>query len=304
VDSLQGPILRYLENFAPLDDPFSSTEPEDGDGPRLKPSKSDIARTCFLQALHDIERHGIEGNPLQVLKQDVLSKLSDIKKNSEGRSAYERRFYSDVAACKQAFSEALDHWARDCWLVVPSRTGTGVIPAKWVLTYAKALCDEWIEGRSGSGVMPWWTRQFQLPAEGQGGVLCIPMDDPSCRPDEPLKDFKKRVRKAVTAYLRNREAGRSLDAPLPLSNGRKASGDIPGTQTPRLDHYKWLVLYQCCRWSLEVIREESPRLGTASLLTTVGIWRGVQRAAALVGLKLRPGPLTRKAAKRVPKRRF
>jgi hypothetical protein len=102
------------------------------------------------------------------------------------------------------------------------------------------------------------------------------MNQPDQLEDETLQDFKSRARKAFNVYLK----GLSLRKQIRPDRRKRV---MPKRKEPKLDHYEWLVLYQCCGWRLAQIREHYPHVGTLP-----AIWMGIRDKAGILRLALRP----------------
>jgi hypothetical protein len=190
----------------------------------------------------------------------------------------------DAARREAACKAILEAWAIECWLVEQTG-GPALKPAGWIVEEAQDCCQLWnrpaggdtpgsLAGSVGTAFSkglppPPWLEPF--------GGLTIPMDNPRRRDDETWPDFKKRARKALTRHLKRMSGGKDPWPAVPKTL------QVPKARSPKLDHFEWLVLYQCCAWRLAAIRALYPHVGTDS-----AIYMGLKEKADLIGLALRP----------------
>jgi hypothetical protein len=249
--------------------------------PPASPSGTEVeaARLNFIVAMHELANEDIPNNPLSTLVQEVWpewqrSGANPVTISTRFRyiSAKERRD-REATTCGRR-REIIEQWARRFGLV------SGVEPADWIVSYAENLClklsgelreEPTTLGQHGSAQ----DQKRQAPP-WLGGLL-VPMADPYQREGESIAQFKKRARRALTVHL-HAFAGKR-DPKLTASEGKKRTGKC---EPQKLDHFKWLVLFQCCRRKLREIRANHTHIDSDQ-----AIWLGVKRMAALVGITLR-----------------
>ena len=250
--------------------------------------KQEIARVNFLMALFNLETRGVVNNPRQRLRDETWPKWHEILHHRE--AAPRRLLYHEH--CEEqlrrqaAANEVLAAWARDCWLLEQSGDNASR-PAEWILARAREWCQEWSRNESGVPSEPWWARirptednatdssSIDLQAPAPLGGLAIPMAHPSPLPGEPSRDFKRRVRAALTVHLQQLERSRAARP--------KKRTDLQKSRPYKLDHYEWLILHQCCKCLLKSIRQEYRYINTDQ-----AVWMGLKEKATLIGLELRP----------------
>lgn len=206
-------------------------------------SAEDARKNLFL-ALWELRADGrVPRDPLSVLFED----FGALTKNSAGRFHYIATHERHAVA---------ERWAREF--------AANKKPPTWLVSWAEArapIAEATPIGGNGA--------RMPLPLLG---VLIIPMQDPSRYPHEDLGAYKKRVRKAVTAYLRRVGSPNSRKAAI----GPKPVGKLAAY---KLDHYKWFILFQWCKWTLRQIRTEFTGIGTER-----GVSLAIHRTAKLLGI--------------------
>lgn len=120
------------------------------------------------------------------------------------------------------------------------------------------------------------------------------MDHAIPYPGEPWRQFDKRARKALTAHLRLLRHTRDLAAPKDFGINRKTARRRSRKSEASV-HFEWLILFQCCRWPLNKIWENTfPQVGERD---GRAIWQGLSDKAKLLNLELRRVKHSRKADK-------
>jgi hypothetical protein len=176
--------------------------------------------------------------------------------------------------------EIIEEWARRFWLL-----GTDGEPADWIVAYAGDLCQklsgEWREGRTTLSQLNSVSGPRQLGP--WIGALVIPMTDPTPRDGEAFANFRKRARNAFAVHLHQLESthGRN-NAVVPVAPQSAAD------YGPKKLHFRWFVLYQCCKWKLSRIHAESGySVGNLAAKDFNVIYQAIKRKATLVQLSLR-----------------
>jgi hypothetical protein len=243
------------------------------------------ARNDFILAMQQLAEERIPDDPHSALVEVAFPAWRDAGRTSKS-SSDSRRFrfrpeqqHADERAKLELRKQILNAWARYFWLVDKDRQ-----PVDWILEYAEARCQK-LSGEWRAGP----TRLGRLLGERSTshpwiGALVIPMIDPRPGKGELFADFKKRARHALTVHLLHWERrnvqgeGASPTANCAAENKAKS-----------LHHYRWLVLYQCCRWKLEKIQAEfGSTVGNPKDKEFTAIWLGLSRKAELLRLLLRP----------------
>jgi len=260
----------------------------------LPDAKRDIARNRFLIALLEIDREGYAGklvndNPLKLLRDLVLPKWHSAMHSPQPAPRRRSNNFLDYLAEKDqtgaSVSEILNQWAADCGLMESDQDGK-LRPAGWMIAFAKQFCTGLSSVELGQAEPPWWAKRATKSIGSAEGTIItptgmfVPMENPAPRPDESLKDFKRRARNAFTAYLHVWEHTRALAAPEGIGTSRRKTALKSGRKGDVLDHFRWLALYQCCRgWSLKKIAPDG--------LTEQAISQGLREKAKLIGLEIR-----------------
>jgi hypothetical protein len=250
---------------------------------QIPASKLDLAREDFISAMMRLAEEQIPNNPHTALVEEILPKwqvagstpataehLTSRRHRFRWASAEERA--KQAEARKQARLQIIEKWTLRFWLV-----GTDGKPADWIVKYAELLCQT-LSGERRDGA----TRLGHPSGDRGPAIMLLPvlMKDPFPRDNEPFAEFKKRARHAVTAHLKRLEKTHALkNAVAPVA------AKLAASPSPRkLDHCRWLVLYQCCAWTLADIKEKYGQ----HVNDDNAIWKGVQRKAQVLGIKLRP----------------
>lgn len=247
------------------------------------------AHLNFLLAALEIEKYGyegkpVEGNPLQVLRNRVWPEWHRAMHSQRPVSA--KRNYLKFLAHKDektgAISGMIDEWATECWLVEADQNGV-LRPARWAVEYAQQLCEGWSRTKLGQDNPLWW--QKGLREKRAAGNDCEVSPDVAIwieapRPGESPKDYRRRVRPAINAQLHIIEHTSDFGGIGAKGKGRKKRL----RKRDGLEHYRYLVLYQCCKWSLKMIIESAK----PEELSGQRISQGYRSAAKLVGLQVRP----------------
>jgi hypothetical protein len=174
----------------------------------------------------------------------------------------------------------LETWARDSWLVEQTN-GQPCRPADWIVSRAQHCCELWDAPPTASpriGEFLGYIGPFDglLPPKFDVKGLIIPMDEPRQRSDESCLEFTKRARKAFNRHMKRLSVGNALEPTTPPAKP-------PLKPAPRnLNHFQWLILYQCCKWPLSKIRSRYPHVGTDQ-----AIYMGLKEKAKLIGIALR-----------------
>lgn len=247
---------------------------------------SEFARDQFILACWDLASQQIPRSPFVRLHDEVLPRWMEVLTATRivGLQRYIRNgnINENSERTQAETKRLLESWASDCWLVdnVDNRR-----PAGWVVEKAQRICELWhrpIGITQGIGAAAYSTdRQtasdIRLPPPLGGDKLHVPMDNPSRQSDETLHEFKLRARKAFNLHLKRL-------ASQEAHNRQIRGGTLePKAKASRLDHYAWLILYQCCGWPLKDIREVYPYVDTAQ-----AVWNGLSDKARRVGLVIRP----------------
>jgi hypothetical protein len=279
-------------------------------------AKQADARRLVITAMLELQEVGyagkpVENNPVQRLQNEVwpLWHLANYGPLPDATASSRSDRLRQREAARNAASDALAFWARQCWLMVPversepgpdfsylddALAGSGElqfasaveVPAGWIIAEAEELCASW--SAEFIGPHPRWWQAVKVvenvPVQqpfAPRSTLTFSMKDPCRQPSESRRQFDRRARRALNEHLAmlDETSGASVPAPEPIAGSR------PPAKLRRklkaLDHYLWLVLYQCCGWSLK-------RIGTVPYqVTENGIWKGAAEAAAAAGLKLR-----------------
>jgi hypothetical protein len=251
--------------------------------PRLPKTPADklrMAQQDFILAMYELGDQGIPNNPLSALVEEVLREWQSAGTVSPGtpkRFRYLSSEQSDAigAARRERRKQIIEDWARRFWLL-----GTDRQPADWIVAYAQKLCQklsgEWREGPTRLGRLNSAPGE-PAPAHKWIGLLAIPMADPDPREGEPFCEFKKRARRALTVHLRAlaTKQVRQFTAPRPPKVVSKI-------ESHRLDHFKWLVLFQCCEWQQHRILTKYSYVGSYQAISVA-----IRRTAALLGISVR-----------------
>jgi len=270
------------------------------------------AHLLFLKALLEIEKHGfadqpVEGNPIRLLREQVWPMWHEVMhrpvhparvKQDPGPPRTTRRNFIDFLADRERetrdLTELLDRWATACRFIELDDAGQ-LRPAQWMIEYARQICSSWSRTELAQDKpLSWATRSRETESAGTEGVspaaaampitpsyLAIPMDHPIPLPGESSGQFKKRARRALTAYLYISEHAPALGAVPGIAAGSTRAARPRDRKLDGLDHYRWLVLFQCCGWPLNRIS------ASASHQTPQAIWQGCAAKATLVGIKIR-----------------
>ena len=267
----------------------SAKPPDSGQLPLPDNRKAELARTQFLLASLNLALQGIHGSPWLILRDHVFPKWKEIL-NPKGSGPMRYLDYLErQAGSAHRTAEArslLDSWATDCWLV--ERVDHSMLaPAGWIVDEAWRCCEQWDRPRGanyGVEAIPFLADMDAGPlvpppsTPGVGSsVLIVPMDNPSRGGDESWPAFRRRARNALNLHLRRLALRESASRATP-----KGARNIK-TRAYKLDHFDWLVLYQCCNWSLLQIQREYPYVTTVQ-----AVWMGLSEKALLIGLAIRP----------------
>jgi hypothetical protein len=225
-------------------------------------NKLNTARKDFISAMKELAEEQIPNNPHTALVEEVLPEWR-IAGSKPAPATARFRFQTGTSneAAKRAARrrKIIEQWARRFWLL-----GTDGEPADWIVAHAEELCQklscEWRDGPTRLGhpnVHP-----------GQGfHQLSFHMTDASPRPGEAFADFRKRARQALTVYLRHLESTYGLKKAVV-----RAGPKIAGNFSPRsLEHFRWLVLYQCCKWKVDEIRAVSGHIEFDAVYTAIAL---------------------------------
>lgn len=247
------------------------------------------ARNDFILAMQQLAEERIPNNPHSALVELAFPAWRDAgrtRKNSSDPRPFRYRpkqQHADERAKLELRKQILESWSRYFWLVRKDDQ-----PLDWILQLAEEFCQkssgEWRAGPTPLGQLSSASGQSKLP-EPLIPELRIPMADPWPREDEQFPEFKKRARDALKANLRSL-ARRYSQAVRPSRQG-----------TPKAephDHFKWLVLSQCCGWKLAQIRLKFSYVGSNAAISL-----GIKRAAELLGMARRSE--LRKTLSKTPK---
>jgi hypothetical protein len=256
--------------------------------------KREKARIQFLSAALKIARADdhVYGNPWDVLLVDYFPRWQAVRRpetfSLSGTDGVSRRRYQTYAESRlednrfQAERRGiLEEWATELCLVEQRDEITQ--PANWVVEEAQKSCEVWSRPEGAESAPAVWFRSLggatHLAAPpGWIESVVIPMESARRGDDETWKAFAKRLRRAVKIYVRTlaREERKKQRTPK--------KERVPGKRSRHeLDHFEWLVLFQCCGWRLKDIREVYPHVSSLD-----AIWKGLQSKAQLIGLTVRP----------------
>jgi hypothetical protein len=251
---------------------------------RTPANKLDTARQDFFLAMQQLAEEQIPNNPYSALVEDVLSKWRDAG-STPGPTTPGKRFRFRTSDINEAAKRTgrrraiIEEWARRFWLL-----GTDGEPADWIVAYAEVLCQklsgEWRDGPTMLSQLNSVSGPRQL--DPWIGALVIPMTDPTPREGERFAHFKKRARHALTVHLHQLESthGRN-NAVVPVTPQSADYG-------PKKLYFRWLVLYQCCKWKLSQIHAASGySVGNPKAKDFNAIYQAIKRTAALLQLSLR-----------------
>jgi hypothetical protein len=254
------------------------------------------ARKSFFLAMEELHDHNITPNPWKALRK-VFPVWHEQRRTQPTwhrrhvtRPAGQRPGYVSTEERtligqqqREAARKILEQWARRFGLVTEDDRGKPVA-AGWVLGLAETSFEQWAGMASDHSDYPRIGPPLSELSVAQrkqllGGFLIIPMAEPLRLAEESWSQFKKRARAALTLYLRRGE--RTLDA---KTSAKGSSGLAGKRKAQQHDHYVWLVLYQCCQWTLKRIMEEyGPHVSSEQ-----AIWNGISNKARLIGIRLRP----------------
>lgn len=268
------------------------------------------SRLLFLKALMEIEKSGfgglsVDGNPIQLLREQVWPKWREVMHHPprSGVKQYldpprnRRRNYIEFLAEQEqeatALDELFDRWANDCRLMELDDAGK-TRPAQWVIAYARQICWAWSRTELGEDKPLSWTARLSgqedrehLQSAGAEArppaaptSLTFPMEPAIPEEGESWRGYTRRARRSLNAYLRILEHTQTLGTPAPITIGSTGAARTRVRKLDGMDHFRWLVLFQCCEWPLKKIE-------AASLRTPQAIWQGIAEKAKLVGIKIR-----------------
>ena len=274
----------------------------------------EIARNKFLIALLEIERSGIkgspvDGNPLQLLRQEIWPTWHDAMYPKHDATCpnlrgARRKPYpgvrGDIEKRNSGIAEGFDQWAEKCRLVELDKGGA-LRPAGWAVKFAYESCKTWSKEKLGipSGP-PWWVRanQSSSPVDLESSTVTASyvsfhVDDLSRRPGESRKQHKRRFLKAASARFEQICGCGDFGAPAGFGGRTKPRKKVDEAESDPLQHYKWLILYQCCGW------EQSKIAKPPYQRTKQAISAGLRSAANAIGLDVREQTVKKKAQRSV-----
>ena len=268
--------------------------------------KQEEAQIKFLRALLEIYKFGyaektVAGNPLQVLRDEVWPKWhaamhAPVPKERTGNylDFLAERHRTDVAV-----SELFAQWAVDFSMLELDQENK---PSAWVIAAANQICRAWSKTELGQEEPLWWASRLRQSSgiETYGGVtltsvepsatgIFVPMDYPSPRLDEQWKEFRRRAKNALVAHLDILEHTQHFVDPEVIGTSRRGAKS-PRRKRDGLEHYRYLVLYQCCGWPLkDIAGRHGPTLQAVS--------QGLREKRALLGLAVREHALKKRPEK-------
>jgi hypothetical protein len=241
-------------------------------------SKLDTARKDFISAMKELAEERIPNNPQTALVEEVFPKWRDAGSTpaaTSPRFRFRTGTHIDEENKRARRREIIEEWARRFWLL-----GTNGEPADWIVAYAEELCQE----PSGE----WRDGPIRLGGLGHPGPgfnqLSLPMKDPEPRPGEAFADFRKRARHALTVYLDHLE--RTYGPNKAVAPARPKIAGNPSPRSP--EHFRWLVLFQCCKWKLSKIHAAyGQAVGNPEDKEFTAIYLAIKRKAELLEISLR-----------------
>lgn len=240
-------------------------------------AKLQKARNDFILAMQQLAEERIPNNPHWALVELAFPAWRDAgprrKDNSDPRRFRYRpeQQHADERVKVELRKQILKAWAHYFWLVDKDRQ-----PLDWIVEYAEKFCQresgEWRDGPTPLGRLSSASGQYIVPAPFFP-ELRIPMADPSPRDGEAFSEFRKRARAAFFTHLRSLKRR--------YSQAVRPAKQENATADPH-DHFKWLLLSQCCGMKLSDIRLKYPYVHSEAAISL-----GVKRAAGLLGIARR-----------------
>jgi hypothetical protein len=243
-----------------------------------------LERQRLFLAMQELHQDAVPGNPLTALLNETVTALAA----SESMSSAETFRYLGLEETRRrerlrerTRRRILEKWARDAQLL--NADGQ---PAAWIVDYAQRVWasankQPELAGRPRSIFDPtsepddWYPLGRGVPPNQSIGILEVPMADPYQQVGEPFAEFKKRARKALTRYFS------TLARRHPRSTSQKEMNPVSQKQVG-LDHHKWFLLFQCCRWKQTEIRSKYPHVHSPQAISN-----GIRRIANTLGLSVR-----------------
>lgn len=240
------------------------------------------ARLRLLQILREMESR--EGTPWNLLRKDVLPAYLAKKgpmslAGGDGARASYVQFCEERDRRSTAFESCLEDWAINCKFV-ELNDQQQLTPAAWMIKLATYECNKWSE--QPAATLQWWKQIREVekrPTTVQEAeyITFAVAGGERRSPGETVAEYKKRVRRSLNDYLnqRCRETHEDFGSPSSFSGARARSR--PVRKRDRLEHYRWLALYQCCGWT-------ETKIGKRYHRTQQTVSEGVRLAAHNVGL--------------------